>query len=79
MRWLLPAILALWFAATLRVWFGANLDPLKLVFLAVSLAITGLAAWTAHRFAPALQTRRFRKLVPAALALSALAFPVALP
>ena len=79
MRWLVPAILALWVAATLRVWFGTPLDPLKLVYLAASLAITGLAAWAAHHFSPALQTRRFRKLVPAAVALSALAFPVALP
>lgn len=79
MKWLVPAVLALWIAATARVWIGSHLDPLKVIYLALSLGITGLAAWAAQHFAFSLGQRRFRKLVPAAIALSALAFPVAFP
>ena len=78
-KWLVPALVALWIAGTLRVWFGTSLDPMKLIYLAVSLAITVLAAWAALRFADSLVKPRFRKLVPAAIALPILAYPVAMP
>lgn len=76
---LVPALIVLWLAASLRVWFGAGFDGIKLTYLAISLCVTTLAAWCAHRYASSLHQRRYRKLVPAAIALPVLSLPLASP
>ena len=76
---LIAGVIALWALAQIRVFGVAPVTPLKFAFSAAALALIAASAWGALLLQPSLARRRYLKLVPAAMVMAAVAFPVAEP